>query len=481
MTNNAVYEILMILQSVEVLEMKKVLSIIITFILVLGSISAFATEEKGVMLNIDGTAKRLIAYNIGGNNYFKLRDVAIALKGTSAQFDVNHNANLDAVEITTNTAYSQEGTLTEEMLSNPIAYTTSMPIYKDGVEVLMSAYNIGGNNYFKLRDIAACLDFNVEWDDSAKIIVITTNESYVYPPVDPSSLSVNPDYVSYISKTKAETDKNFGSSTYSMEYGTSEYDNGITIGWNTIGTTPNETSTPICIFIPLDKFFYNCPDVLTVDMIKSFFPFYEEGIDEMEGGSYICVNYCGKIITFETDRPITKNTSVFLNLANRFSFIRTDSFQVNTDIQNLQPVAPSEFMGTKTEYSTYRNLIKENRQNFISYNDFDIWEHECYYVHADFDRDGKKELAVRLGFGIAIYKEREDGVYLLYSNPIDADNYASYMGDDYQVVVESGNYYFVYGENYMHYNSGVLEKVDKSSFQTRPSYVDYLSPDELAF
>ena len=45
------------------------------------------------------------------------------------------------------------------------ATLTTSPIFLDGSEVTLQGYNIGGHNYFKLRDIAALLDFNVYWDD----------------------------------------------------------------------------------------------------------------------------------------------------------------------------------------------------------------------------------------------------------------------------------------------------------------------------
>ena len=39
-------------------------------------------------------------------------------------------------------------------------------------------YNIGGNNYFKLRDLAELLNFQVLWDNSSRTIRIDTTKSY---------------------------------------------------------------------------------------------------------------------------------------------------------------------------------------------------------------------------------------------------------------------------------------------------------------
>ena len=43
------------------------------------------------------------------------------------------------------------------------------PIYVDGEQVSMEAYNINGNNYVKLRDIGREVGFNVFWDNGVQV------------------------------------------------------------------------------------------------------------------------------------------------------------------------------------------------------------------------------------------------------------------------------------------------------------------------
>lgn len=50
-----------------------------------------------------------------------------------------------------------------------IAEPTWQPIYVDGQQVSMTAYNINGNNYVKLRDIGQAVGFNVYWDDGVQV------------------------------------------------------------------------------------------------------------------------------------------------------------------------------------------------------------------------------------------------------------------------------------------------------------------------
>lgn len=50
-----------------------------------------------------------------------------------------------------------------------VAEPTWQPIYVDGQQVSMTAYNIGGNNYVKLRDIGQQVGFNVYWDNGVQV------------------------------------------------------------------------------------------------------------------------------------------------------------------------------------------------------------------------------------------------------------------------------------------------------------------------
>ena len=50
-----------------------------------------------------------------------------------------------------------------------IADPTWQKNYVDGEQVSMTAYNIAGNNYVKLRDIGKEVGFNVYWDNGVQI------------------------------------------------------------------------------------------------------------------------------------------------------------------------------------------------------------------------------------------------------------------------------------------------------------------------
>ncbi len=51
--------------------------------------------------------------------------------------------------------------------SNIMATISNQAIYVDGQRVSLTAYQIGGNNYVKLRDIGEAVGFNVYWDGAS--------------------------------------------------------------------------------------------------------------------------------------------------------------------------------------------------------------------------------------------------------------------------------------------------------------------------
>ena len=51
-------------------------------------------------------------------------------------------------------------------------------ILVDGQEVRLTAYNINGNNYVKLRDIGRAVGFNVYWNSDAKCVQVESKKPY---------------------------------------------------------------------------------------------------------------------------------------------------------------------------------------------------------------------------------------------------------------------------------------------------------------
>lgn len=117
-------------------------------------------------------------YNINGSNYFKLRDIAAILNGTSAQFSIEYDG---AIHITTKNEYTFVGNeLSKETKKEQIANKTTSSIFINGIEVFPYTYNINGNNYFGIRFLGENLGFGVEYDQFTNTVLLTADKNIKY-------------------------------------------------------------------------------------------------------------------------------------------------------------------------------------------------------------------------------------------------------------------------------------------------------------
>lgn len=74
-----------------------------------------------------------------------------------------------------------------------IANPSSQPVFVDGRQLQMTAYNIAGNNYVKLRDIGQAVGFNVYWQEGVRIdtSVPYTGEAPAAPTAYSGEIRVN--------------------------------------------------------------------------------------------------------------------------------------------------------------------------------------------------------------------------------------------------------------------------------------------------
>lgn len=142
-------------------------------ILVQAAVEAKPTTSK---IFVNGEQKECAAYYINGNNYFKLRDLAYALNGTSQQFSVDWDAENHVVMLTSGERYQPVGGEMEPVKNNQIANITSSNIIVDGQTVHVQGYNIQSSTYFKLRDITNIFNISVMWNDKNNTINIQTGQ-----------------------------------------------------------------------------------------------------------------------------------------------------------------------------------------------------------------------------------------------------------------------------------------------------------------
>lgn len=113
------------------------------------------------------------AYNIDNNNYFKLRDIAKLINETNQKFSVDWNSSKKLISLSSGESYRATGSeLQEGDGENKEAILSASKLELDGKEVLLTAYSINGNTYYKIRDLAKTIGFEVEWEQSTSTIII---------------------------------------------------------------------------------------------------------------------------------------------------------------------------------------------------------------------------------------------------------------------------------------------------------------------
>ena len=121
---------------------------------------------------LNGEAVTPEAYNIDGNNYVKLRDMASLLAGTAAAFDISVDGLEIYIEIG-GTYVPVGGELTAGVDNSASCVYSAWTLFVDGEEVSCMVYNIGGNNYFKLRDLGTALGLEIGYDTGTNTVTIT--------------------------------------------------------------------------------------------------------------------------------------------------------------------------------------------------------------------------------------------------------------------------------------------------------------------
>jgi beta-lactamase superfamily II metal-dependent hydrolase len=178
--------------------MKKALCLILALLFVIsitcvGAFAGVTATPNSASVLVNGKSVSFEAYTINENNYFKLRDLAMALNGSEKQFEVGWDGTNNAISLSTAKAYTPAGgELTSSGKTGTQAATLSTSkVYIDGVQANLTAYLIGSNNYFKLRDVGAAINFGVGWDGNANTISINTAVGYTSDTVTLGSLVVH--------------------------------------------------------------------------------------------------------------------------------------------------------------------------------------------------------------------------------------------------------------------------------------------------
>ncbi len=167
---------------------KKNLILVVMTALLLFMQPTFADEDKIYVeysphrLLVDGKSYHGIEiYNIEGNNYLKLRDIAYMAKDTEKQFSVNWNRKKQLTSLVTGATYHADGSELSPALAlhaKEIAIKSKSRLEIDGKLVELESYIINNVFYFKLKDLARELFFDADWDDNCRQIIVKFNQDF---------------------------------------------------------------------------------------------------------------------------------------------------------------------------------------------------------------------------------------------------------------------------------------------------------------
>ena len=137
--------------------------------------AALKTVPSTHKVTVNGQAVSPQAYNIDGYNYFKLRDIAFLLSGTTASFDVQWNGEKNAIDLISGAVYTAVGGEMSVASSSTLRVQESTAkLLLDGSGVSIKGYNINGNNYYKIADVSTAMGFTAAFESATQTVQIKT-------------------------------------------------------------------------------------------------------------------------------------------------------------------------------------------------------------------------------------------------------------------------------------------------------------------
>ncbi|MCH5211530.1 MAG: hypothetical protein J1G06_00805 [Oscillospiraceae bacterium] len=140
---------------------------------VVNNISALLSSTN---IRVNGETASISGYSVDDSNYYKVRDIAMLLRQTSKKFNVVWDSELEAIRILPGADYEViGGEFSKDTAENIEVVENDTPIYVNDRQRAITAYNINGSSYFKIRDIADAVGFDIQWDGDTQTINIITD------------------------------------------------------------------------------------------------------------------------------------------------------------------------------------------------------------------------------------------------------------------------------------------------------------------
>lgn len=142
-------------------------------------------------MTVNGKSVSPQAYIIDGYNYYKLRDIAYVLNGTTSKFAISWKSSSNTINMLPGNSYTAVGgEMNKVPVSNIKLSTSTATVMLNGTKVSVEGYNINNNNYYKVADLAKRIGFTADFNSSTRTVTITTpTESATQPDPEPETPS----------------------------------------------------------------------------------------------------------------------------------------------------------------------------------------------------------------------------------------------------------------------------------------------------
>lgn len=95
------------------------------------------------------------------------------MRDTQAAFSVDFDAEARTVSVTTGGKYAPVGGELTGAADTAGCVRSGWTLLVDGKTADVSVYNIGGSNYYKLRDLADAIGFDVDYINATRLVAIS--------------------------------------------------------------------------------------------------------------------------------------------------------------------------------------------------------------------------------------------------------------------------------------------------------------------
>lgn len=161
--------------------MKKKLTALTLAPLLLVPTVAYGAKPTTQTFVVNNQVVDCLAYNIGGYNYFKLRDVLKGLNNTGDKHNVRYHAADRLVEVVPGEAYVDEagkgGKDAGGEVPDSQVVMGEAKIKINGVTANVKSCNIAGYNYLQIRSLGKVLSKQVGYDEQRRIVHVGNYDS----------------------------------------------------------------------------------------------------------------------------------------------------------------------------------------------------------------------------------------------------------------------------------------------------------------